>query len=332
MGHGSGGRMGRQLIADLFRWAFANPILDLLDDQAVLNVSGGRIAFSTDAFVVSPIRFPGGNIGDLAINGTVNDLAMSGALPKWLACSFILEEGLLITELGEMVASMKAAAAKAGVQIVTGDTKVVARGQADKLFIATTGIGVIEHPYTIGANMIKPGDAILLSGTLADHGIAVLSQREGYRFETTITSDSAPLHELVQAMLTAGGEAVHAMRDPTRGGLAAALNELAHSSGVGMEIDERAIPINPPVQSACELFGFDPLTIANEGKLVAFVAPSKAEAVLSAMRSDPVGAQAVKIGEVVRPLHPLAPVVLRTRIGGKRIIDVPLGEPLPRIC
>ncbi|HYW46066.1 MAG TPA: hydrogenase expression/formation protein HypE [Bryobacteraceae bacterium] len=328
MGHGSGGRLTAQLVRDLFLPAFDNPLLRKLDDQAVMEIGSARIAFTTDSFVVTPLFFPGGNIGELAVNGTVNDLAMSGATPLFLSAAFILEEGYEIEELSQVVASMSSAAAAAGVAIVTGDTKVVNRRSADKLFITTAGIGVVPAGVSISASNARPGDVIILSGTIGDHGMAVLSRREGLELEGEILSDTQPLHALVAAMLRAGE--AHALRDPTRGGLGTSLCEIAAQSGIGVEIDSRSIPVHEEVKGACELLGLDPLFVANEGKLVAFVPPGCAEAVLEAMRATPEGRGAVIIGHAVEA-HP-GLVLLRTEIGGTRVLDLPFHEQLPRIC
>lgn len=328
MGHGSGGRLSAQLVRDLFLPAFDNPLLRKLDDQAVMDAGGTRIAFTTDSYVVTPIFFPGGDIGELAVNGTVNDLAMSGATPLGLSAAFILEEGLPMEDLRRVVASMSAAAAKAGVSIVTGDTKVVNRGSADRLFVTTAGVGIVPAGIEISASNARPGDIILLSGTIADHGIAVLSRREGLEFEGEIRSDTQALHRLVAAMLAAGE--LHVLRDPTRGGLGTSLCEIAAASGVGVEADAAAIPVREPVKGACELLGIDPLFVANEGKLVAFVAPDRADAVLDAMRATAEGRDSVAIGCVVED-HP-GVTLLRTEIGGARALDLPFHEQLPRIC
>jgi hydrogenase expression/formation protein HypE len=300
-----------------------------MEDQAVLDIGGARVAFTTDSFVVTPIFFPGGDIGRLAVHGTVNDLAMSGARPLYLAATFILEEGLPMDDLARVVESMRIAALESGVQIVAGDTKVVDRGKADKLFITTTGIGVIEEQVRISAGGARPGDAIILSGSIGDHGMAVLSQRESLEFEGTIASDTAPLHGLVAAMLAASHD-IHCLRDPTRGGLATTLNELAAQSNVGMLIDERTIPVNDGVRGACELLGLDPLYVANEGKLVAIVAAEAAEAVVRSMHAHRYGNEARVIGTVVSE-HPKM-VLMKTGIGGTRVVDVMFGEQLPRIC
>lgn len=328
MGHGSGGRLSAQLIRELFLPAFDNEILRRLDDQAVFDIGGARIAFTTDSFVVTPLFFPGGDIGKLAVHGTVNDLAMSGARPLYLSSAFIMEEGLPLDDLARITASMAEAAAAAGVSIATGDTKVVNRGSADRLFITTSGVGLVPPGISISASNARPGDAILLSGTIADHGMAVMSKREGLEFEGAILSDTAPLNRLVDAMLAAGE--IHALRDPTRGGLATSLSEIAEASGTGVEIEAAGIPVAEPVRAACEILGLDPLFVANEGKLVAFVAPESAQAVLAAMRRTPEGRDAVVIGRAVAD-HPRM-VLLKTEIGGTRILDLPFSEQLPRIC
>jgi hydrogenase expression/formation protein HypE len=294
-----------------------------------LPIEGARVAFTTDAFVVTPIFFPGGNIGDLAINGTINDLAMSGAKPLYIAAAFILEEGLAMADLERVVGSMSAAARCGGVQLVTGDTKVVNRGKGDKIFITTTGIGLVDSKLRISADRARPGDKILLSGTVGDHGIAIMSRRENLEFESAIESDTAPLHTLVGEMIEAS-ERIHCLRDPTRGGVATTLNELAASSRVGMVIDERQIPVRESVQGACEILGLDPLYVANEGKLLAIVDQADAAAVLQKMRAHPLGKEARVIGEVVA--DPPAMVLMKTAIGGTRVVDVLFGEQLPRIC
>src|SRR5215469_16184353 len=321
MGHGSGGRLTAQLIHDLFLPAFDNPLLRKLDDQAVLDVAAGRIAFTTDSFVVTPLFFPGGNIGELAVNGTVNDLAMSGARPVWLSAAFILEEGFEMEELSRVVAAMSAAAAKAGTAIVTGDTKVVNRHSADKMFITTAGIGVVPEGVAISASSARPGDTLILSGSIADHGMAVLSRREGLELEGEILSDTQALDALVAAMLETAPAAIHTLRDPTRGGLGASLWEIACSSQIGVEIYARAIPVREAVKGACELLGIDPLFVANEGKLVAFVDSAHADSVLAAMRAADAGRDAVVIGRAV-DRHP-GMVVMQTEIGGTRIVDLP---------
>lgn len=336
LGHGSGGKLTAELIEKVFLPAFANPVLDKLDDQAIVQIGTLKLAFTTDSFVVTPIFFPGGDIGRLAVNGTVNDLAMSGARPLYLAAAFILEEGLAAEDLRRVVQSMKNAAEDAGIQLVTGDTKVVNRGKGDKLFITTTGIGVIEKPVHISADRAQSGDKIIISGYVGDHGMAVMSQRENLEFEGAIESDCAGLHGLVSAMLgsaTDGGHSsstVHCLRDPTRGGVATTLNEIAQRSRAGMLIVEKQIPVRETVKGACEILGLDPLYVANEGKLVAIVAPEASEAVLERMRNHPLGQDAVIVGEVVAD-HP-GMVLMKTEIGGTRVLDVMFGEQLPRIC
>jgi hydrogenase expression/formation protein HypE len=334
LGHGSGGKLTADLIDKVFLPAFRNPVLDKLDDQAQLTIGGARLAFTTDSFVVTPIFFPGGDIGRLAVHGTVNDLAMSGAKPLYLSAAFILEEGLPVDDLRRIVESMRAAAADAGVQFVTGDTKVVDRGKGDQIFINTTGIGVIEPGINISADRAQVGDAILLSGYLGDHGMAIMSQREGLEFEGAIESDCASLNGLVDAMLATSGSSdkdfLHCLRDPTRGGAATTLNEIAKRAGVGMLLRERAIPVRESVKGACEVLGLDPLYVANEGKLLAVVQTDMAEAVLAQMRAHPLGRDAAIIGEVVAE-HP-GMVLMTTEIGGTRVLDVMFSEQLPRIC
>ena len=328
LGHGSGGKLSAQLIREMFLPAFDNPLLNRLDDQAVLQAGSARIAFTTDSFVVTPLFFPGGDIGKLAVHGTVNDLAMSGAVPLALSAAFILEEGFPMEELARIVASMAEAARAAGVPIATGDTKVVPRGAADRMFITTSGVGLVPEGVNISAQRARPGDKILLSGTIADHGMAVMSQREALGFEGDIESDTAALHRLVAEMIAAGE--IHALRDPTRGGLGATLVEIATTAGIGVEAESAAIPVREPVRAACELLGLDPLFVANEGKLAAFVAPESAARVLEAMRANPLGRHAALIGEAVAS-HP-GMVLMKTEIGGRRIVDLPFGEQLPRIC
>ena len=334
LGHGGGGALSRDLIEGIFLPAFSNPLLDRLGDSTVLDVAaecagGGRLAMSTDSYVVRPLVFPGGSIGDLAVNGTVNDLAMSGARPLVLSAAFILEEGLPIAELAAVVARMAAAAQAAGVRIVTGDTKVVERGHGDGVYINTSGIGVVPAGVQVGREPIRPGDVVLVSGTIGDHGMAIMSVREGLAFDAPIASDSAPLHGLVDAMLAAC-PAIRMLRDPTRGGVATSLNEIATLANVGIEIDEPAIPVSPPVAAACEILGLDPLLVANEGKLLAIVPAESAADVLAAMRAHERGRQAVALGRVVAT-HPRM-VVMKTAIGGTRVIPMPIGEQLPRIC
>lgn len=328
LGHGSGGRLTAQLVRDLFLPAFDNPALRKLDDQAVLDVGASRIALTTDSFVVTPLFFPGGDIGHLAVNGTVNDLAMSGARPLFLSAAFIMEEGLPLDDLARITQSMAAAAAEAGVAIVTGDTKVVNRGSADKLFITTAGIGVVPEQISISASNARPGDVVIVSGTIGDHGMAVWSKREGLEFDGSILSDTAALNKLVDAMLAAG--TVHTLRDPTRGGLGTSLCEIAAASSVGLEIDANSVPVREDVKAACETLGMDPLFVANEGKLVAMVEPSSADTVLAAMRSVPQGRNACIIGRVVAAHAKMA--ILRTEVGGSRVLDLPFVEQLPRIC
>jgi hydrogenase expression/formation protein HypE len=328
LGHGSGGKLTAQLIRDLFLPAFDNPMLAKLDDQAVFEAGGARIALTTDSYVVTPLFFPGGDIGKLAVNGTINDIAMCGAVPLALSAAFILEEGFEMEELSRVVASMAEASRAAGVPVATGDTKVVNRGSADRMFVTTSGVGLVPPGIEISASRARPGDAILLSGTIGDHGMAVMSRREGLEFEGAIVSDTAPLHRLVAAMLAAGE--IHSLRDPTRGGLAATLTEIAGSSGIGVEIEATAIPVREPVRAACELLGLDPLFVANEGKLVAFAPPASADAVLEAMRALPEGRDAARIGTAVERHRGM--VLMRTEIGGTRVVDLPFGEQLPRIC
>jgi hydrogenase expression/formation protein HypE len=328
LGHGSGGRMSHDLLTRLFLPELGLAAPRALDDSALVTVNGERLALTTDSHVVAPLFFPGGDIGRLAVCGTVNDLAMVGATPLALTCGFIIEEGLPFETLQRVTQSMRSAAAEAGVFIAAGDTKVVQRGGADKLFINTSGVGrVPEGIHLSGANA-QPGDAILLSGSLGDHGIAVLSARENLSFETELQSDVAPLNHLVQAMLSAG--AVHVLRDPTRGGLATALNEIAAQSGVMMELEEAALPVRPAVRAACDLLGFDPLYIANEGKVVACVRAEDAQSILTAMRRTRYGEEAALIGRVAA--GPAGQVRLRTAIGGARLVDMLAGELLPRIC
>ena len=328
MGHGAGGKMMADLIEHLFAPAFDNEWLKQMGDATALKLPDGKAAFTTDSFVVSPLFFPGGNIGELAVYGTVNDLAMRGAKPLFLSAGFILEEGLPMETLGNVVTAMAAACDKAGAKIVTGDTKVVQRGHGDGLYINTSGIGVIPAGVDIGPANACSGDALLVSGTMGDHGISIMSVREGLTFETEIKSDSAPLYGLVEKMMLAGK--IHCLRDATRGGLATVLNELAGSSNVGIEFDERKVPIRPEVNAACEMLGLDPLYIANEGKLVAIVPEDSAEEILSAMHEHEFGMDAAIIGRVVSEHRSL--VTAKTSIGGMRVVDVPAGELLPRIC
>jgi len=329
LGHGSGGKLSAELLKDIFLPALGNPVLNRLEDQAIVSLDAARLAMTTDSFVVKPLFFRGGDIGSLAIHGTINDLAMGGADPLWLSAAFILEEGLPIETLRRVVTSMHEAAAKAGVPIVTGDTKVVEKGSADSLFINTTGIGRVRDGISLSASQARPGDAILVSGFLGDHGIAILAEREGLQFETQVTSDSAALHTLVASLLQATQE-VRCLRDPTRGGLSSTLNEIAGSSQVGMELDETSIPVREEVRGACEMLGLDPLYVANEGKLVAIVAPSAAQAALEALRGHPLGKNAATIGRVTEDHARM--VVMRTPFGTTRIVDMLAGDQLPRIC
>ncbi|HEX4065535.1 MAG TPA: hydrogenase expression/formation protein HypE [Acidobacteriaceae bacterium] len=335
LGHGSGGKLSAELIEKVFVSRFRNPTLEKMDDQAVVDIGGAKLAFTTDSFVVTPIFFPGGDIGSLAVNGTVNDLAVGGAKPLYLAAAFILEEGLPAADLARVVDSMAIAAQNAGVQLVTGDTKVVDRGKGDKVFITTTGIGHMNRATQLSADRAQPGDKLLLSGYIGDHGITILSQREGLEFESALESDCAALHGLVAAMLdeaeAAGNLAgMRVMRDPTRGGVATVLNEIAGRSQTGMVLRENAIPVRDTVRGACEMLGLDPLYVANEGKLVAVVAGDIADRVLAAMQRHPLGADSCIIGEVIE--QPAGMVLMKTSVGGTRVVDVLFGEQLPRIC
>jgi hydrogenase expression/formation protein HypE len=329
LGHGSGGRLSAELLRDVFLPFFHSPILNMLDDQAVFEFRGARLAFTTDSFVVKPLFFRGGDIGSLAVFGTVNDLAMGGASPLYLSAGFILEEGLEIETLRRVAESMGRAANEIPVEIVTGDTKVVEKGSGDGVFINTTGIGLVPEGARLSPALVRPGDLVLLSGPIGDHGIAILAEREGIQFSTDLASDCAPLHGLVAAMLAVSLD-IRAMRDPTRGGLSSALNEIASRAGVGITIEESAIPVREEVRGACEMLGLDPLYVANEGKLVAFVAPHAAESVLAAMRRHPQGHDAALIGTVT-DTHP-GLVLLRTPLGTTRIVDMLPGDQLPRIC
>ncbi|MFW6374434.1 MAG: hydrogenase expression/formation protein HypE [Thermodesulfobacteriota bacterium] len=328
--HGSGGKMSHQLVTDILAPAFDDPILNRLDDGAVFAVEAGRMAFSTDSYVVDPLFFPGGNIGDLAVNGTVNDLAMCGAVPQYISVGMILEEGFPMADLAAILKAMAEAARNAGVRIVTGDTKVVPKGAVDKIFINTSGVGVIPDGVNVSGAHARPGDAVILSGTMADHGMTVLTQREGLKFETPIRSDSAPLNRMTARILAHCPAEIHVLRDPTRGGVGTTLNEIAEASRVGIRIDEGRLPVRDAVAGICELLGFDPLYVANEGKMLVFVAPEKADAVLEMMREDDYGQEACVIGEVVND-H-AGKVFMKTRIGGHRIVDMLAGEQLPRIC
>jgi hydrogenase expression/formation protein HypE len=331
MSHGAGGRAMADLIAGIFRDAFANDFLDQGNDQASLPVPiGGRMVMTTDGYVVSPLFFPGGNIGSLAVNGTINDIAMAGARPLYLSASFIIEEGFPLVDLQHIAQAMGRASREAGVPVVTGDTKVVERGKADGVFISTAGVGLVPAGLTLSGDRAEPGDVVILSGSIGDHGVAIMSSRENLSFETAILSDCAALHDLVAAMVAAAGPHLKLMRDPTRGGLAATLNELAHQSGVGFRIEEAAIPVKPQVAAACELLGLDPLFVANEGKLVAVVAEAGTAALLAALRAHPLGQEAAIIGRVVADEQRF--VQMTTSFGGGRIVDWLSGEQLPRIC
>jgi hydrogenase expression/formation protein HypE len=329
MTHGSGGRAMAQLIEELFLAAFDNEWLRAANDQACFAVQGGRMVMATDSHVVSPLFFPGGDIGCLSVHGTINDVAMSGAKPLYLSASFILEEGFPLADLKRIVDSMAQAAREAGVPVVTGDTKVVEQGKGDGVFITTTGVGVVPAGVNISGDRARPGDTILVSGTLGDHGVAIMAQRESLGFETTIQSDTAALHELVACMVEAVPD-IHALRDPTRGGLATTLNEIARQSGVGMMLREEAIPVRQEVEAACEFLGLDPLYVANEGKLICICAPEHANRLLDVMRAHPLGAEAAIIGSVHEDPHHF--VQMETGFGGKRIVDWLTGEQLPRIC
>ena len=330
LSHGAGGRAMGQLIEDIFHAAFDNPWLRAGNDQSAFDVAAGRMVMTTDAYVVSPVFFPGGDIGSLAVNGTINDIAMAGARPLYLSASFIIEEGLPLADLQRVAASMGEASRAAGVPIITGDTKVVERGKADKLFVSTAGVGVAPPGLLLSSDAVRPGDLVIVSGTIGDHGVAVMSKRENLEFETEILSDTAALHGLVAEMVASAGPGLRVMRDPTRGGLAATLNELAHQSRVGFSIEEAAIPVRAEVAAACELLGLDPLNVANEGKLVAIVAPEFADRLIAAMRAHNLGAQSSVIGRAVDDPHHF--VEMRTAFGGGRIVDWLAGEQLPRIC
>jgi hydrogenase expression/formation protein HypE len=330
LAHGGGGRLTQRLIEQLFVPYFDNPALSELHDGAVLDVAGRKLAFTTDSFVVKPLFFPGGDIGSLAVHGTVNDLAMCGARPLALSAGLILEEGLQMEDLRRIVASMRGAAASVGVPIVTGDTKVVDRGKGDGVFVNVTGVGLVREGIEISPRRARPGDAVLVSGEIAVHGIAIMSVREGLSFDTALVSDSAPLDGLVESVLAAAGEKVHVLRDPTRGGVASTLNEIAAQAKVGIRLEETKIPVSEDVRGACEILGLDPLYVANEGKCLVIVAPEAADAVLSALKGHPLGKAAARIGEVVAD-H-AGKVVMKSRIGGLRIVDLLTGEQLPRIC
>jgi hydrogenase expression/formation protein HypE len=330
LGHGSGGKLSQELLRRYFYPSFDNPALMQRNDAAVIPSPGtGRLALTTDAHVVWPLFFPGGDIGRLAICGTVNDLAVVGARPQWMSASFILEEGLALETLERIVRSMKSAAEEAGIAVVAGDTKVVERGKADQIYISTSGVGWVPQGRHVSGDNAQPGDVVLLSGPIGNHGVAVLAERGELGFQTTVRSDIAPLNGLVEAMFAAG-RGIHVMRDPTRGGLATTLNEITDQSGVGIELQETSIPLDAAVEAACEMLGLDPLYIANEGKLVAITTEEDAEPILQAMRAHPLGQQACRIGTVVE--QPAGRVLMRTAIGGTRIVDTLAGEMLPRIC
>ncbi|MEU6091488.1 hydrogenase expression/formation protein HypE [Streptomyces sp. NPDC047085] len=329
MGHGGGGALSAELMEQVFAPAYGNPALAALTDSAVLELGGARLAFSTDSYVVRPLFFPGGSLGDLAVNGTVNDLAMSGARPAWLSAAFVLEEGVELAVVERIARAMGTAAEAAGVTIATGDTKVVESGHGDGVYVTTAGVGLVPDGVDIRPQRARPGDAVIVSGPIGLHGVAIMSVREGLEFGVEIASDTAPLADLVAAMLDVTQD-VHVLRDPTRGGLGASLNEIARASGTGVRLQERALPIPDEVAGACGFLGLDPLYVANEGRLVAFVPREEADAVLAAMRAHPQGSGATVIGECVAE-HP-GMVVVATALGGTRVLDLPLGEQLPRIC
>jgi hydrogenase expression/formation protein HypE len=330
LAHGAGGKASAALVDAVFMEAFRNPLLESLGDGAVLSLpSGERLVLSTDSFVVQPRRFPGGSIGQLAVHGTANDLAVAGAVPQWISVAFVLEEGFAIAELKDIVADMAAAAAQCAVQIVTGDTKVVPNGAADGLFITTTGVGVIPPGRRLSAQSVRPGDKVLLSGSMGDHGMAVMLARGDLAIEADICSDTTSVSPLVEVLLAAA-PSTRWLRDPTRGGVGTVCNELAQACGLGVVLDEERLPVHPMVSGACELLGIDPLYVANEGKFVAVVAPEEADAALVALRSHPLGAEAAEIGQIVP--EPAETVVVRTGFGGTRIVDMLVGDPLPRIC
>jgi hydrogenase expression/formation protein HypE len=328
LAHGAGGKATRDLVEALFLEELGNDVLGSLGDAAVVD-GAGRLALSTDSYVVHPLEFPGGNIGELAVNGTVNDLAMVGAVPRWLTAGFVIEEGFSVADLRRLVASLGAAARAAGVAVVAGDTKVVERGKADGLYVTTAGVGTVAAGVDLGPHRLHPGDRVLVSGTLADHGMAVMVARGDLQLEASIESDTAPLHELAAALVGLG-EGLRFMRDPTRGGLATALNEVAEAAGLAIVLDEAALPVRPAVAAACEILGIDPLYVANEGKLIAVVAPEAADDALASLRSHPLGAEAALLGEI--RAEPAGLVLLDTALGGSRIVDMLVGDPLPRIC
>jgi hydrogenase expression/formation protein HypE len=329
LAHGAGGKATRTLVEGLFLEELANPLLEPLEDSAVLELNGSRLAFTTDSYVVKPVFFPGGDIGELAVNGTVNDLAVSGAVPLALSAGFVVEEGLPVADLRSIAGSMASAAAAVGVPVATGDTKVVERGHADGVYINTAGVGVVAAEVELGAERVRPGDRVLVSGTLGDHGMAVMIARGELDLEVELESDTASVHELAHKLLELG-PAIRWLRDPTRGGLATALNELARQSKLGIVLDEAALPLRPTVVGACEILGIDPLYVANEGKLVAIVAPEAAERAVASLHAYPLGAEATLVGEI--GTDPEGLVVLETALGGSRIVDMLVGDPLPRIC
>jgi len=329
MAHGGGGRLMHQLIGRMFLAAFRNPLLETQHDSTVVELTGKKIAFTTDSYVVRPLFFPGGDVGSMAVHGTVNDLAMSGAHPLYLSAAFIIEEGLPMETLWKIACSMAAAATRCGVQIITGDTKVVDKGKGDGVFLNTAGIGIVEHNLSIAPPSVRPGDAVLVSGDLGRHGMAIMAVREGLQFESAIESDSAPVHEIVRELLKAGIE-IHCLRDLTRGGLASALNEIAEAARVRIEIVEKSVPVREDVHAACEMLGLDPLHVACEGRFVAFVADRDAERALQIMRGHETGRGSAAIGRVAESSAPL--VTLKSAIGASRILDMPSGEQLPRIC
>ena len=327
--HGSGGKISHSMFSEMILPLFDNPELSKQDDGAVIDVEKGKLAFSTDSYVVDPIFFPGGNIGDLAVNGTISDISMCGAVPKFISVGLIIEEGLAMADLKIILETMAASAKKAGVKIVTGDTKVVPRGKADKIFINTSGVGMIPDGVDVSGSNARPGDRVIVSGTIADHGITILSTREGLKFDSNIQTDSAPLNMMVQALINSDCD-VHVLRDPTRGGLGTTLNEIAIQSDCGIVLDEMTLPVKGAVKGTCELLGFDPLYIANEGKLIAFVPEDKAQKALDIIKNDEFGKDAVIIGQVTQE-NP-GKVYLQTAIGGMRLVDMLVGEQLPRIC
>jgi len=329
LAHGGGGRLMHQLIGKMFLAAFCNPLLETQHDSTVVELTGKKLAFTTDSYVVRPLFFPGGNVGSMAVHGTVNDLAMSGAHPLYLSAAFIIEEGLPMETLWKIACSMSAAATRCGVQIITGDTKVVDQGKGDGVFLNTAGIGIVEHHLNIAPPSVRPGDAVLVSGDLGRHGMAIMAVREGLQFESAIESDSAPVHEIVRELLKAGIE-IHCLRDLTRGGLASALNEIAEAARVRIEIVEKSVPVREDVHAACEMLGLDPLHVACEGRFVAFVAAGDADRALSIMQGQALGVGSAAIGRVAESSAPL--VTLKSAIGASRILDMPSGEQLPRIC